>query len=223
MTPTPHLMHTPHIHTVSTYPYTHHSPHTCMQTDHNDLDTPDTHNHALTNTYPHTHIQYSYTYACSPTIMTPTPLTHTHNYNHTPHIYTHNTKYSYTHHTHALRPTIMIDRSISFPPLILCGPHICVRDLGRLTITSPVFGWSCEDDNKLLSQTPGLSLVEEAIRIRCCKIEHNDGAANLSPSKSEWKRLICLTEFTPWLMMKNNVLVWNVYTLSVTVIVTHTA
>ena len=91
--------------------------------------------------------------------------------------------------------------------LILCGPYINVHDLGRLAMTSRVFGRRYNTGTRLISRghACGLSLIEEVIRIRCNKIEVNGIALDLSPSQSVWKRLLCLTESTAaGLVLENN-------------------
>ena len=100
-------------------------------------------------------------------------------------------------------------RSIGFMRLILCGPYINVHGLGRLAMTSRVFGRRYNTGTRLISRDHacGLNLIEEAIRIRCKWIEKNEVALHLSPSRSAWKRLLCLTEFTAaGLIVENNMI-----------------
>ena len=87
--------------------------------------------------------------------------------------------------------------------LILCGPHIGVRDLGQLAVTCALFGRTYPN-GRLTSQT--LGLVQEAIRIRCCIAKHGLNPEQ-SPTQnlySEWKLLLCTTEFTPGMSVVNN-------------------
>jgi hypothetical protein len=119
----------------------------------------------------------------------------------------------------------MQHRSIGFMRLILCGPYINVHGLGRLAMTSRVFGRRYDTDTRLISREHacGLSLIEEVIRIRCNKIEGNGVALHLSPSRSAWKRLLCLTESTAaGLVVKNNEIInYEYYNLPDAVIVPH--
>ena len=85
-------------------------------------------------------------------------------------------------------------------------------------MSSPVFGRRYRGDSRLLSNCHGVSLVEETIRIRCSIIEQNHTAPHLPSSQSAWKRLLCLTECTPGLKVKDKVL-GKVSTMLKTVII----
>ena len=92
-------------------------------------------------------------------------------------------------------------QSIGFYRILLLAPHFSVRDLGRLAITSAVFG---RRGDSRFGQRAGLNLVEQAIRCRCCsilkqKLETERQAIEverLDSSQTAWRRLFCLTEPT---------------------------
>ena len=96
---------------------------------------------------------------------------------------------------------LFASQSIGFYRISLCSPYISVRDLGRLAMTSPMFG---RRSDSRFGQRAGLNLVEQAIRCRCCSIlkqkletEHQATAVEgLDLYKSAWRKLFCLTEPT---------------------------
>lgn len=97
--------------------------------------------------------------------------------------------------------TCLSSQSISFYRILLCAPHFGVRDLGRLAITSAVFGRRGDSG---FGQRTGLNLIEQAIRCRCCSIlkqkletEHQaTEVERLDVCQTAWRRLFCLTEPT---------------------------
>ena len=81
---------------------------------------------------------------------------------------------------------------VGFFRLLLCNPYLRASDLCSIAVTCRCFGARCGSGR--LVQCAGVSMVEEAIRIRCARIENNRDALDLPANKLAWKRLVRLTE-----------------------------
>ena len=113
----------------------------------------------------------------------------------------------------AARPALTL-QPIGLLKTLLCGTFMGVHDLGRLASTCCLFGGPrtpapayAEGEDGLWGQVAGLSLVEAAIRSRCCSCE---GVAppllGCAPSRPAWRRLFHLAEATRGLLVRDGVL-----------------